>query len=109
MDPYIQQLQRDYDAGTLLMECIAPQAYDTLVSAGVFQESDYLMFMTEATIYTQAWKQKNAKTVASMLDNPAYSLGEKALQHWRLRKVTAKKMAVYDHLSKSKELSDGKV
>lgn len=109
MDPYIQQLQRDYDAGVLLMECIAPLAYDTLVTGGIFQQQEYERFLPAAATYLQAWAAKHGRTVHNLLDCPGISLEEKSRQMQWLREQTAMRMAVYDYLSKAKELTRGKV
>lgn len=109
MDPYIQLLQRDYDAGVLLMECIAPLAYDTLVNTGIIEQQEYERFLPAASTYLQAWSAKHGRTVHNLLDCPGIGLEEKSRQMQWLKEQTAKRMAVYDHLSKTKELSNGKV
>jgi hypothetical protein len=104
MDQYIRQLQHDYQAGRLLMECIAPDAYDTLVKAGYMLESEYEVHMADAIIYLHAWAQRNNRTLHNLLDCPGQSLELKHQQMEWVKMNTAKKLAVYEFLSKSKEL-----
>lgn len=100
MTDYLAILRQDFEAGTLLMDCIIVDVYDWLVKDGYLHEKAHEAFTETAGDYRTQWLQKHGRKLYESIKDPVYNMQQRHEMETAVKLNLAKKMAVYEFVSR---------
>lgn len=97
-DNYITTLQQLLRDGALILEAIAPDAFNDLVKQGSVLENDYERYLEDAGRYVQEYHRRFPKTLSECIAERVWDQADRSRREQLAKMNIAKKLAVYDFI-----------